>query len=127
MHRACSAGNLDVYDSPFQLIGRLSAELWRSCRLVVDTGLHAKGWTVDQATAFMLKHTAMSEANADAEVKRYCTWPGQAWCVFFLLSFFLLSPLSLLSAPLSAIQTDLTPSLYSTTVAIKSANWSCVG
>ena len=107
MHGACSAGNLDVYDSPFQLIGRLSAELWRSCRLVVDTGLHAKGWTVDQATAFMLKHTAMSEANADAEVKRYCTWPGQAWCVFFpsflffplLSSSFLFFPLSLSSAP----------------------------
>jgi len=70
--------DLGCYEDPFQLIGRLSAEAFRSCRLVVDTGLHAKGWTVDEAKAFMLKHTAASEGNVDAEVKRYATWPGQA-------------------------------------------------
>jgi len=54
--------------STHQQIGRLSAELFRSCRLVVDTGLHSKGWSVEQAKAFMAKHTAASEGNIDAEV-----------------------------------------------------------
>lgn len=49
-------------------MGRLSAELFRSCRLVVDTGLHARGWTVAQAKAYMAAHSAASEGNVDAEV-----------------------------------------------------------
>ena len=70
--------DLGCYKDPYQLIGRLSAELFRSCRLVVDTGIHAMGWSVERAVAFMTENTAASEGNVDAEVKRYCTWPGQA-------------------------------------------------
>jgi hypothetical protein len=70
--------DLGCYTDPFQMVGRLSAEIFRSCRLVVDTGIHAQGWTIDRAKAFMLCHTAANEGNVDAEVKRYATWPGQA-------------------------------------------------
>ncbi|UUY01369.1 DUF885 domain-containing protein [Sphingomonas sp. J315] len=59
-------------------MGRLSYEMWRACRLVVDTGIHAKGWTKEQAVQFMLDNTALSAANIDAEVNRYISWPGQA-------------------------------------------------
>jgi uncharacterized protein (DUF885 family) len=52
--------------------------MWRACRLVVDTGLHAKGWTKDQAVAFMKDNTALTDANIDAEVNRYISSPGQA-------------------------------------------------
>lgn len=69
---------LGLYDTPEQEMGRLSYEMWRACRLVVDTGLHAYGWTRAQAVAYMLAHTALSPANVDAEVNRYITWPGQA-------------------------------------------------
>ncbi|MDO9487745.1 MAG: DUF885 family protein, partial [Sphingomonadaceae bacterium] len=50
----------------------------RACRLVVDTGIHSKGWTRDQAIQFMLDNTALSRGNIEAEVNRYITWPGQA-------------------------------------------------
>ena len=53
-------------------------EAIRSCRLVVDTGMHALGWTSDQALKYMLANTAMGEHDAKQEVARYCTWPGQA-------------------------------------------------
>ena len=69
---------LGCYRDPYQLVGRLSAEMFRACRLVVDTGIHSMGWTVGRAKAFMATHTAASVGNIDAEVKRYCTWPGQA-------------------------------------------------
>jgi uncharacterized protein (DUF885 family) len=59
-------------------MGRLSYEMWRACRLVVDTGLHAQGWTKDQALAFMKANTALTDANIEAEVNRYITNPGQA-------------------------------------------------
>jgi uncharacterized protein (DUF885 family) len=52
--------------------------MWRACRLVVDTGMHAKGWTRQQAIDFMKENTALSEHNIKAEVDRYITWPGQA-------------------------------------------------
>jgi len=69
---------LGLYRDPFQLVGRLSAEMFRACRLVVDTGLHNQGWTLKQAAGYMASHTAASTENIDAEVKRYATWPGQA-------------------------------------------------
>lgn len=71
---------LDVgfYQDPYANFGRLSYEMWRACRLVVDTGLHAKGWTRRQAIDFMKENTALSEHNIEAEVDRYITWPGQA-------------------------------------------------
>jgi uncharacterized protein (DUF885 family) len=69
---------LGLYDTPAKQMGRLSYEMWRACRLVVDTGIHAYGWTRGQAVAYMLARTALSPANVDAEVNRYITWPGQA-------------------------------------------------
>ncbi|MEL6506014.1 MAG: DUF885 domain-containing protein, partial [Pseudomonadota bacterium] len=71
---------LDVgfYQDPYQDFGRLSYEMWRACRLVVDTGMHAKGWTRKRAIEYMLTNTALSEHNVVAEIDRYITWPGQA-------------------------------------------------
>jgi uncharacterized protein (DUF885 family) len=69
---------MGIYDTPEKDMGRLSYEMWRACRLVVDTGLHAKGWTKDQAVAFMKDNTALTDANIDAEVNRYISSPGQA-------------------------------------------------
>lgn len=66
------------YQDPYSNFGRLSYEMWRACRLVVDTGLHAKGWTKQQAIDFMAENTALSLHNIEAEVNRYITWPGQA-------------------------------------------------
>jgi uncharacterized protein (DUF885 family) len=59
-------------------MGQLSYQAWRAARLVVDTGIHSKGWTKAQAVAFMRANTALSDANIDAEVNRYISWPGQA-------------------------------------------------
>lgn len=69
---------MGLYDTPAKQMGRLSYEMWRATRLVVDTGLHAKGWTKQRAVDFMLDNTALTAANVDAEVNRYITWPGQA-------------------------------------------------
>ena len=69
---------MGLYDTPAKQMGRLSYEMWRATRLVVDTGIHAKGWTKQQAVDFMTDNTALSAANIDAEVNRYITWPGQA-------------------------------------------------
>ncbi|QZH75593.1 MAG: DUF885 domain-containing protein [Erythrobacter sp.] len=69
---------MGLYDTPAKQMGRLSYEMWRANRLVVDTGLHALGWTRQQAVDYMLDNTALSEGNINAEVNRYITWPGQA-------------------------------------------------
>lgn len=69
---------MGLYDTPEKMMGRLSYEMWRACRLVVDTGLHAKGWDKARAVAFMADNSALSAANIDAEVNRYISWPGQA-------------------------------------------------
>jgi uncharacterized protein (DUF885 family) len=69
---------MGLYDTPEKDFGRLSYEMWRACRLVVDTGLHAFGWTREQAIDYMMANTALSRANIEAEVNRYITWPGQA-------------------------------------------------
>jgi uncharacterized protein (DUF885 family) len=69
---------MGLYDTPEKMMGRLSYEMWRACRLVVDTGMHAKGWTKAQAIAFMTDNSALSAANIEAEVNRYISWPGQA-------------------------------------------------
>ncbi len=66
------------YDDPYTNFGRLSYEMWRACRLVVDTGIHAKGWTRQQAIDFMAENTGLSMNNITTEVDRYITWPGQA-------------------------------------------------
>ncbi len=69
---------LGLYTDPYQKLGNLFAEAWRAARLVVDTGMHAQGWTRDQAIDFLLAHTATSRTDAVAEVERYIAWPGQA-------------------------------------------------
>ncbi|MDB5671923.1 MAG: hypothetical protein JWO25_2882 [Alphaproteobacteria bacterium] len=69
---------MGLYDTPARKMGQLSYQAWRAARLVVDTGIHSKGWTKAQAVAFMREHTALSDANIDAEVNRYISWPGQA-------------------------------------------------
>jgi uncharacterized protein (DUF885 family) len=69
---------MGLYDTPAKDMGRLSYEMWRACRLVVDTGIHSKGWSKKQAIDFMTDNTALSAANIEAEVNRYISWPGQA-------------------------------------------------
>ena len=69
---------MELYDTPAKNMGRLSYEMWRACRLVVDTGIHSKDWSKQRAIDFMTDNTALSEANIEAEVNRYISWPGQA-------------------------------------------------
>ena len=69
---------MGLYDTPARDMGRLSYEMWRATRLVVDTGIHAFGWSRQRAIDFMLDNTALSRANIEAEVNRYITNPGQA-------------------------------------------------
>ncbi|XP_063875993.1 uncharacterized protein LOC135108992 [Scylla paramamosain] len=69
---------LGSYTDPYQKMGRHSFELLRASRLVVDTGIHALGWSRDRAVAFLMNHTAFSEKNVQGEINRYITYPGQA-------------------------------------------------
>ncbi|MBA3511733.1 DUF885 family protein [Sphingomonas sp.] len=69
---------MGLYDTPAKDMGRLSYEMWRATRLVVDTGLHSKGWSKERAVQYMTDNTALSAANIDAEVNRYISWPAQA-------------------------------------------------
>ena len=69
---------MGIYQTPYENFGRLSYEMWRACRLVVDTGLHSLGWTRQQAMDFFFDNTSLSEGNIRAEVDRYISWPGQA-------------------------------------------------
>jgi uncharacterized protein (DUF885 family) len=69
---------MGLYRDPYELFGRLSYEMWRACRLVADTGLHAKHWTLDQARACFTDNTALSPTNIEVELARYVSWPGQA-------------------------------------------------
>jgi len=68
----------NYYADGYEHFGRLSYEMWRACRLVVDTGLHAKGWSRQQVIDYMSKNTALSLHNIDTETDRYISWPGQA-------------------------------------------------
>lgn len=69
---------LGVFTDPYQWYGRLSDEQLRAMRLVVDTGLHAKGWSREQAIRFMRENSSMAESDVVSEVERYIVWPGQA-------------------------------------------------
>ena len=69
---------MGLYTDPYDMFGRLSHEMLRACRLVVDTGMHALGWSRDDAIQFMLNNTAASKHDIEAEIDRYITWPGQA-------------------------------------------------
>ena len=70
--------DLGLYADPYSLFGALSAEMWRAVRLVVDSGMHAKGWTRRQAIDYFRANTALGDAEIAAEVDRYIAWPGQA-------------------------------------------------
>ncbi len=69
---------MNLYTDPYDDFGRLLYEMWRSCRLVVDTGMHALGWDRARAIDFMQRNTALSTLNIEREVDRYIGWPGQA-------------------------------------------------
>jgi uncharacterized protein (DUF885 family) len=69
---------MDMYKTPYEDFGRLSYEMWRACRLVVDTGMHWRGWSREQALDYLRKNTTLSEHEVRAETDRYIAWPGQA-------------------------------------------------
>ncbi|HAN69123.1 MAG TPA: DUF885 domain-containing protein, partial [Halieaceae bacterium] len=69
---------MGFYTDPHSDFGRLTYEIWRANRLVIDTGLHAFGWSRQQAIDYLLENSALSEAEVVSEVDRYITWPGQA-------------------------------------------------
>jgi len=69
---------MGIYQTPYDHFGRLSYEMWRACRLVIDTGIHAMGWTREQAQDYLASNTALSLLNVRTEVDRYISWPGQA-------------------------------------------------
>ncbi|MEO6103609.1 MAG: DUF885 domain-containing protein, partial [Pseudoxanthomonas sp.] len=69
---------MGIYETPYEDFGRLTYEMWRACRLVIDTGLHHQGWSRDQALAYLRDRTALSEHEITTEVDRYISWPGQA-------------------------------------------------
>ena len=72
------AGEMGIYKTPYERFGQLSYEMWRACRLVVDTGLHWKGWTREEAESCFLENSALAPHNIKTEVQRYISWPGQA-------------------------------------------------
>ena len=69
---------MNIYTTPYEKFGKLTYEMWRACRLVVDTGVHSKGWTRQQMIDYMSKNTALSIHEVNTETDRYISWPGQA-------------------------------------------------
>lgn len=72
------AVEMGVYEDAYEDFGRLNYEMWRAARLVIDTGVHSKGWSRAQAIAFLTDNTALSDHEIGTEIDRYITWPGQA-------------------------------------------------
>lgn len=72
------ADEMGIYTTPYEKFGKLTYEMWRACRLVVDTGIHAKGWTRQQVVDYMAANTALSMHEINTETDRYISWPGQA-------------------------------------------------
>ena len=72
------ANEMGMYTTPYEHFGKLTYEMWRACRLVVDTGIHSKGWTRKQAVDFIASNTALSLHEVNTETDRYISWPGQA-------------------------------------------------
>ncbi|MEA1882599.1 MAG: DUF885 domain-containing protein, partial [Candidatus Marinimicrobia bacterium] len=69
---------MGFYQDPYSKFGQLTYEMWRACRLVVDTGMHALGWPREKAIQFMLDNTAKTENDVTVEIDRYIAWPGQS-------------------------------------------------
>lgn len=69
---------MGIYKTPYDHFGRLSYEMWRACRLVVDTGMHALGWSRERARAYLAENTALADQEVRTETDRYIAWPGQA-------------------------------------------------
>jgi uncharacterized protein (DUF885 family) len=69
---------MGIYETPYEDFGRLTYEMWRACRLVIDTGIHQFGWSRAQAMDYLRAHAALSEHEITTEVERYIAWPGQA-------------------------------------------------
>ncbi len=69
---------MGMYTTPFEWFGRYTYEMWRACRLVVDTGIHYKGWSREKAVEYMASNTALSMHEVNTEIDRYIGWPGQA-------------------------------------------------
>ena len=69
---------MGMYTTPYEQFGKYTYEMWRACRLVVDTGIHAKGWTREQVVTYMSENTALSLHEINTETDRYISWPGQA-------------------------------------------------
>ncbi|MDQ2702059.1 MAG: DUF885 domain-containing protein [Pseudomonadota bacterium] len=69
---------MGLYETPYEDFGRLTMEMWRAARLVIDTGLHSKGWTRQQSIDYLAQHTALARLDIENEVDRYISWPGQA-------------------------------------------------
>jgi uncharacterized protein (DUF885 family) len=69
---------MDMYHTPYEKFGMLSFQSWRASRLVVDTGMHAMGWTREQAQQYLRDNTVLSEHDIEEEIDRYISWPGQA-------------------------------------------------
>tara|TARA_B100001057_G_scaffold248781_1_gene249013 strand:+ start:2934 stop:4649 length:1716 start_codon:yes stop_codon:yes gene_type:complete len=72
------ADEMGIYTTPYEKFGQLTYSMWRACRLVVDTGIHAFGWSKEKAVAYMSKNTALSFHEINTEIDRYISWPGQA-------------------------------------------------
>jgi len=72
------ADEMGIYTTPYEKFGKFTYEMWRACRLVVDTGLHAKRWSKEKAIDYMSKNTALSLHEVNTEIDRYISWPGQA-------------------------------------------------
>lgn len=69
---------MGIYETPYEDFGRLTYEMWRACRLVIDTGIHQFGWSRERAMAYLRDHAALSEHEITTEVERYIAWPAQA-------------------------------------------------
>ncbi len=69
---------MSMYETPYDRFGMLGYQIWRAARLVVDTGVHAQGWSREQAIAYLHDYTALPEHEIETEVDRYIAWPGQA-------------------------------------------------
>jgi uncharacterized protein (DUF885 family) len=70
--------DMKIYQGPYERFGQLSMEMWRACRLVADTGIHWKGWSIEQARACFRDNSALAPHNIETELQRYIAGPGQA-------------------------------------------------